>query len=479
MIALLIAGTMWMPQDITPSADSLDTVFAKLRGAWSAAGHFTGERIDRYTLEAGGMPIDVEARIRGSDYIVSAELEGMRVLAGRAHGKRWRENSSGTVHVVRADVQGDDFDRWPVAELGFNAGDCTVAGTAIVQRPAWVLADRPPSDIPRWLYVDMKTGDIVREVSREGVRVETYDFSDERGRPGERRAYRWQVQGPGGAETVTLSDSEAASVQPQDVAIPAQGPPVFAAPKGPLRLRASFTPYRGILLPLHFEDEGYSFQLDSGTPELIVAETLSATGPVVFGHASAATIDIDGLTARDAAYLSVPLFEDGLLGFDFFRGRIVHIDYAKRRIDVLPRDTFAPPLDALQLPTDWSEGIPLVAAAVGDATGSRFALDLGSPKLLLTRAFLDRSGAAANVTALGEQPKTVHFLEGPIEYVEGRSGALQLGSQRFEGLTVEVEVANPDNLDVPLDGIIGTDELATSEWWFDADGPLSWFRPNR
>jgi hypothetical protein len=254
---------------------------------------------------------------------------------------------------------------------------------------------------------------------------------------------------------------------------------VFDPPAAPQRVRASFTPYRGIIVPLRFEGETHSFQLDSGTPELIAADSLLTDGPVVLGHATATTIEVDGMTARDAAYLPVALFEDGLLGYDFFRGRIVHIDYAKGRLEVLPRDTFSPPIDALPLATDWSEGIPIVAAAVGDATGSRFALDLGSPRLLLTRAFLERSGAAAGITALGEHSKVVHFLEGPIEYVEAHSGTLQLGQQRFEGATVEVETGNPDNLAVPLDGIIGTDELATSEWWFDADGPLTWFRPNR
>jgi Aspartyl protease len=468
----------WQPPGILATTDTLDLALAKLRTESADAGRPGGERIERYRVEANGAQIAVTAKVRGADYALAASVDASTVVFGRSAGERWRATASGTVHLIRVDVQGDYLDRWPVAALGFDASDCSLAGVANVPARAWVIADRPARDIPRWLYVDVASGDIVREVSREGGRTETYVFDDVRGAPGARRAYRWKVSGPGGIADVTLSNSTQSGVTAADVAVPAQGPPEFLPPVALRRLSATIDRNEAIKINVRVNGKSRRFQIDSGTPELILSDDTSrAAGHIVLGHGIAESIGVDDQVARSVPFLDVDFYLDGLLGFDFFRGRIVHVDYADGRVDVLPRDGFVPPSGAFALPTDWSEGMPVVTAQIGDTAGSRFVLDLGSQTLVLRDAFVKRAGSGAGIDFSSGREATIRYLEGPFSVKSGRVEAVRFGGVKLEGESVAVEIPNAENMDFPMDGIIGTDELQFFEWWFDADGTTTWFAP--
>jgi hypothetical protein len=470
----------WYPSDIKASNDTLAIALAKLRSASAGAGTAVSDRIDRYDIEANGTRIDITAKIHGFDYALAAVIAGKTIVFGRNGGERWRATAGGTVHLIRADVQGDYLDRWPVAALGFDVADCYLAGVATLPRPAWVIADQPALETPHWLYVDMESGDVVREVSREGGRTETFVFSDIRGDPGARRSYRWTVSGPGGMANVTLSKATRARLTAADVAVPAQGPPEFPAPVAERRLSATINERNAIMMSVRVNGKDRSFQLDSGTPELILSDDVSrASGPIVLGHGIADSLDVDDQIARDAPFLDVDFYEDGVLGFDFFRGRIVHVDYARGRVDVLPRNGFVPPTGAFSMPTDWSEGMPLVTAQIGDAQGSRFVLDIGSPRLVLRAAFVKAAGGATGIDVSHGRTSTIRYLEGPFAIKSGKVPAVRFGGVKIANEPVFVEVPNADNMDFPIDGIIGTEELALFEWWFDADGTTTWFAPRK
>jgi hypothetical protein len=64
------------------------------------------------------------------------------------------------------------------------------------------------------------------------------------------------------------------------------------------------------------------------------------------------------------------------------------------------------------------------------------------------------------------------YLEGSIVVEARRAPAFTLGPFLFRNLTVGVEAANarPNAIDIPVDAIIGTDEMAMFDWWFDYDG---------
>jgi hypothetical protein len=326
-------------------------------------------------------------------------------------------------------------------------------------------------------YVDRATGNIVREISREGTRIEQYDFSDVRGDAQKRRAYAWTVSGDGEKERVTLASSEPASVAQSDVSIPPQGPPAFSEPVAARKLSASFTNDLAIMVGVRLAGRQHDFQLDSGTPEIIVDNAIAKSlGPTILNHRTISTLDVDGSVGTDVAAIQTPGFTDGLLGYDFFRGKIVHVDYSHRRVDILPRAGFARPENAEPLLTDWREGMPLITAGVAGITGDRFQLDLGSQPLVLGRAFLENSGLAKTLDT-STRVHSIRYLEGRVSTSTVHVPSFTLGGVTVTGLFAAAENPDAENLTIPLDGIVGTDVLANFEWWFDADGAITWFRP--
>ncbi len=144
-------------------------------------------------------------------------------------------------------------------------------------------------------------------------------------------------------------------------------------------------------------------------------------------------------------------------------GNVVHVDYANERVDVLSPQAaeavFRDPRTYV-LPANFDEGIPLVHAAFGAASGDRFALDTGSPHLFALAPFEHRN---AGEIAAHWEPATFRagrtrteerYLEGSIVVVPRRVASFTLGPQRFENLVVGVEESNSrrDAIDIPLDG---------------------------
>ncbi len=129
------------------------------------------------------------------------------------------------------------------------------------------------------------------------------------------------------------------------------------------------------------------------------------------------------------------------------------------------------------LDANVDEGLPLVAAGIGSARSDRFAVDTGSDRLVVLDPFERRyaSEIAAHWTpadfARGRATETFLFLEGSVQTAARRVAAFSFGPARFTETTVAAQIANDrsDALDVPFDGIIGTDELAFFDCWFDYD----------
>jgi hypothetical protein len=65
----------------------------------------------------------------------------------------------------------------------------------------------------------------------------------------------------------------------------------------------------------------------------------------------------------------------------------------------------------------------------------------------------------------------VRYLEGAIEVVPYRAADFHFGPQHYRNVDLGVEVPSgaPDAIEIPFDGIIGTDVLQQFELWFDFD----------
>jgi hypothetical protein len=192
------------------------------------------------------------------------------------------------------------------------------------------------------------------------------------------------------------------------------------------------------------------------------------------------------LAMNDVSTLAIPLDLGyarlgGILGFDFFAGHVVHIDYTHERVEVLTPEAAASAFrdpKTIVIPADFDEGVPLVHGAFGAAGGDRFALDTGSPHLFVLAPFERRHQKAIDALWTpvtfggGRRTEIEGYLEGSIVVSARRVSGFALGPVRYPDLVVGLEEPNarPSAIDIALDGIVGTDQMIALEWWYDYDG---------
>ena len=473
----------WEPPGVHPSGATLAAILTRVAAATGTPDRAYAERSEHYAISGSGFDFEAVATIRGDDFAVASALDGETYSAGRSGGSHWRRTPRGLVHLIEADVQGDDLDRWPTAFLPLSP-QCTLAGETMRGNAiAWVLLDRREHDIPHWFFVDALSGRIVGETTREGTRVETTSFDDFRETDGVTRPFHWHTDGPGGALDVKVMSVKLEAVDPRQVAIPGSASDTLPLPDRAETIPSRFGTER-IAVPVKADGRTALLLLDTGTPNITVSEEFARRLGlrVALGHATLPELGIGAATARAVPVNVVSFPGDGILGYEFFSGRIVHLDFARELLQTLPRTDFTAPADAHELASDWDEGMPLVAMRAGRVTGERFVLDIGSFRLVVL-AHLLRRGHYSVDELQGErigQVRTERYLEGPIETQAFSLNDVSLGFGSYKVPYAEVQTATRNNdAEFPIDGIIGNDILHHFEWWFDADGGRTWFRFER
>jgi hypothetical protein len=372
----------------------------------------------------GAHRLAVQVAVRGDDFRASMSLGSAQYAAGRSNAVRWRADGNGITHATLSDDQGAAFDRF-----------------------------------------------------------ETQD--------GARRARHWRVTDGNASHDldVTVDAVEPQAIAEIDVAIP-QTRRTFAAPGAPLggtvTLPAHFRG-RTIFVDVDIDGRRGEFILDTGTASITLDSRLAARRgwEPLLEHVTVPRMTVGALALSDVATLAIPLDLGyrslaGILGYDFFAGNVVHIDYAHQRVDVLTPQAAEPMFHepgVTVMAANFDEGIPLVHAAFGGAAGDRFALDSGSPHLFVLAPFERRHEkeiAALWTPALfpgGRKISVEGYLEGIIVVVPRVVSSFTLGPQRFADVLVGIETdTRADAIDIALDGIVGTDQMRAFDWWFDYDG---------
>lgn len=487
------ASADWSPPDLRPTNASLRDVFAAYTRAMGTAEARFAQRHEHWTYTVGTRRLPVTVAVKDDDFRASLDLaKGQRYAGGRSEGVRWRADANGVTHATLSDDQGDAADRLPQSVFAFAADDCTLAGESTRFGAAWVVLDRPPRDKPHWFYVDKNSGFIAHEITREGARTIVTSFERFEPVAGTRRPRHWRVDDGDAAHAL---DVEVDAIVPQavdaaDVAIP-QHRRVFAPasppPNGVTMVPASFRG-RTIVVDVGVAGHRTDFILDTGTASITLDRGLAERSGFepFLEHATVPRMTVGALALADASTLAIPLSLgrgiSGILGYDFFLGHVVHVDYAHERVEVLAPEAAAPVFrDPRATIVDgyFDEGIPLVHAAFGPAVGDRFTLDTGSPRLLVLAPFERRYRAQIDTLwspatfGRSNRPTTDEFyLEGSIRVSARRAAAFSFAGVRFTDVVVGIEEHNDrsDAIDIMLDGIIGTDEMAFYDWWFDYDG---------
>ena len=481
------ASAAWRPPDLRPTTASRTAVLAAYAKAAGTLESRSAQRREHWTYVNGPRRLPVEVTVRGADFRAALALGAARYSAGRSDGVRWRADANGIAHATLSDDQGDALDRLPQSVFPFAAADCELAGESTRFGTAWVLVDRAPRDKPHWFYVDKTSGRIAHELTREGARTIVTDFDAFDAAAGAQRPRRWRVHDGDAANDLEVSVDAIVPAQlgEGDVAIP-QTRRTFAPPEPPangiVRLPAAFMRSR-IVVDVDLAGRHTPFILDTGTASITLDRNLAEQrgwGPVL-EHATVPRMTVGALALSEVSTLAIPFGPGGLLGFDFFAGHVVHIDYSHAVVEVMTPEAahaaFADPANAV-IAAYFDEGVPLVRAAFGSASGDRFVLDSGSPSLYVTEPFAQRyqSEIAAQWSPAtfpgGRTRRDAQFLEGSIGVAARRAQQFSLGPWRFENVIVGVQEPNPrpDGLDLVFDGIVGTDQMAAFEWWFDDDG---------
>jgi hypothetical protein len=484
------ASAEWRPPDLRVTNGSLTEVLSANAAATGTAEERYAQRRERWTYRNGERRLPVRVAVRGADFRATVVAGDGEYAGGRSAGTRWRADANGVTHATWSDDQGDAIDRLPQSIFPFDRADCSLTGESTRFGAAWVVVDRPPGDKPHWFYVDKASGLIAHEITHEGKRTVVTAFSGFEVVDGLRRPSSWHVSDGDASHDleVTVDDVVPQQLTERDVAI-SQTQRLFVAasprPSGVIALPASFREQR-IFIDVGLGKGQASFVLDTGTASIMLNRRLAEKEPsgVVLEHATVPAMTVGPLALSNASTLAIPIPLDGILGYDFFLGHVVHIDYAGKRVEVMTpqaaESAFSDPRNAV-ISASFDEGIPLVRAAFGSAAGDRFALDTGSQSLYVFEPFTQRYaheidsrwtpwwfGAGSRRRMTEEE----QYLEGSIVVGARRVSSFQLGPATFRDTTVGVELPNgrADAIDVPLDGVIGTDEMSLFEWWFDYDG---------
>ncbi len=491
----------WQPPGILPTTATLADVLAANAKATGAAAPAFAERRERWTYANGALRLPVEVVASGDDFRADVTLDGARYAAGRLRGVRWRADANGIAHATLSDLQGDALDRLPQSVFAWSVADCALVGETRGAAPAWVVADRPARDKPHWFFVDESSGLIVRELTRDGARTIVTAFDRFEPLGGALRPRHWRVSdgGRGHDLDVTVDAVEPGAVADAALATPAPHE-VFA----PVARAADAARAGAVTLPARFFGDGKivvdvdlgagrraPFVLDTGTASISLDDGLAGKLGLrpSLEHATVPRMTVGDLAARDVSALAIPLRGlSGILGYDFFFGHVVRVDYANRRVEVIPHAradaVFADPSTTV-VAANVGEGLPLVAASIGAARGERFAVDTGSDRVVALDPFERRYASEIAASwkpvgpADGSPTTTFDYLEGSIRVGYRTAPELDFAARRFGEPDVAVQGPNTaaDAIDPPFDGILGTDVLSAFDCWFDYDNGRIGLRP--
>jgi hypothetical protein len=489
------ASAEWRPPELRATKALLaDVLSANAKAAGAALSRST-QRHERWTYMTGERRLPVRVAVQGADFRATVTLGNAEYAGGRSDGVRWRADANGITHATLSDDQGDAIDRLPQSIFAFASADCELAGESDRFGPAWVVVDRAPRDKPHWFYIEKSSGLIAHEMTREGARTIVTSFDTFETAAGTRRPWHWRVaDGDASHDLDVRVDAVVPEpVDGRDVAIP-QTLRIFSAPGAPadgvVPLPVHFRG-RTIFVDVGVDGHRLEFVLDTGTASITLDRGIAARSgwETVLEHATVPQMTVGKLVLNDVSTLAIPLdigyALSGILGYDFFVGHVVHIDYEHQRVEVMTPAAAAPAFNDAKIaviPAYFDEGVPLVHAAFGPAAGDRFALDTGSPRLFVFAPFERRNKQTIDASwtpstfAGGRRTSEEHYLEGSIVVAARRASSFALGPVRFTDVLVGIEEANPasDAIDIPLDGIIGTDQMRFFEWWFDyANGRIA------
>jgi predicted aspartyl protease len=498
------------PPGIVPTSATLAGVLAALD---AAAGEAPESALERWTFESGGVGGNERDLSSGADYRVTTQFGPFSTERGERHGRAWRRNANGLTMLLHDTAESDAIDGLALRDDRDARNGVQLLGETQAPQAAYVLASAPPSGRREWLFVDKTTGLVRRTEFAYPDRRVIVTADDFRTTGGVTRAFHLHASdtlSPSDDADWRLTDYQPnAAIADDDLDIPQNLHPLAALPNGAGRttLPARFVDGH-VYLESSVAGKSAYLMLDSGTSDVVLDTSFAKRlGLTEYGRTAATgaggyiqsqllvpAISIGNVRMHGVAAFSVPFpyraggfAVAGLLGFDFFAGAIVHIDYLNQRVELLDRDAYDPASvpGAIAVPLALDDGLPIAHARVGSATQGRFIIDTGSSNVVVYSRFArahstDVADAGGGNALRRYLPAiTASAVGGTLRLVPLELKTMTFARNSFHDFIVERVEGSPSFENADADGLIGYEFLHYFDLYFDYGANRMIVVPNR
>lgn len=428
---------------------------------------------------------------------------------GTSNGKEWEQNRNGLTRTMTG-----VHDRSNVNETALRhaisgvSRYVTLLGRVKDPVSAYVVKIDPPGGRTEFLFYDTATYLLVRdEMASEGKRV-TYTYDDFRVTKGLREA--WHTHRSNGIadndmDWKVTSLSYGGNVDPAKLAIP-QSTPTLAFSGDKVAIPAKLSGDR-IILTIQLGGHKVNMQMDSGASSILLnRDVADATGvksygsrtdetagkyaasdalipKIGFGDATMLNVSAETAPYEAATYEGAPVA--GLMGYDFIAGAVMHIDYAGGTVEAIAPGAFKAPAGAIAIPIRLDDGVPVIDAKIGSATGHHFIVDTGADRSMIFSGFAKAhpddvadQGLGESMTAAYPYINQIYGVGGTVEVRPVQVPSLTVGSVTFPKWLFDVSGNAPSFEGDDYDGLIGQDVLRNFDVYFDYAHTTMYLVPN-
>lgn len=414
--------------------------------------------------------------------------------AGVHAGTRWQQTRNGLTYLY----PGVHEERDALSERALlhdaDERDVHLIGES-VPYSAYVVEVNPPGGRHEWVFIDKRSGNVVRREYIEKQRRYTTTYEDYHVYDGFPEASRVRTLDAYGNERdqVLLSRTVDLTPDPNDVAIPPSRRTLVEFPYG---VTIAHLPVRFVdgLLVTHVRigGHGYDFLLDSGAAGIVIDPAVvddnhfdtygSHVGATIGPFSETTTVvplmQIGALRLQRVVtrVVAVPFRLDdqthvaGLIGFDFFADTVVHVDIDHGIVDAIAPGAFHAWSDLSPVALGLDDRTPAVRARVGSALG-RIVLDTGANRSVFTTPFALRADVALDPNAALSR---FHGMGGTGVAETAHARNFELAGIALSDPVVDVSSADLGAEDI--DGTAGTDVLRSYDLYFDYHGEQLYVR---
>ena len=488
--------TLGPPAGIIASAASLKDVIALYNAANVRSG---ANVVVDATVESNGLSGSAHYVSDHDDFRWSLQLGPFASAGGRSQGQRWELNENGLSRLVNDVGRRDDIAAEFVQDALVETPGLKLLGETH-EPAAFVLESAPPGGRREWLFVDHRTGllDRVESIAQGGRIVETLD--DYATTDGGTISRHVHISGPNpgqDSDARVAHDDRPATLDPSQLAIPSnvRAFDEFPPDASQVDIPAKFFDGK-IAVRVNIEGRGIDFMLDSGASGIVIdSGVVGALNLPTYGKfhepsgSSVATLTIvpeirvgrlrlSNVVAAMGPFnvptLNYEARQQGILGYDFIAGAVIHVDYFNHKVEAIRKEDFHPEevANAAEIPVVLDDGVPLSRLWIGSTASERFIIDTGANDVTVFSAF-----ARANPDDVRDQGKgndvqwffryiALFTTSGMYRVAPTQLKSLIFGPTRF-GEVMAMEPEHAERFEGDYDGLIGYQVLQFYDVYFD------------